>query len=207
VAPEFIAGALPNGVPRCFAVSAESIEGWESLWSPLWADTPRPDARNVVLYADEVNAAAAGFRFWQDLNGNGQADPNELGLIQSANAASADFFVDRDAGLNLYFVPSRANTGVQQYGTGPLDDLTSIDVAPLGGYAASAIEVLPGIGYVFEMDGGDGFARYGAIRPTHVGRDFIIFDWSYQTDPGNPELEVRGGLPTAGDGEVVVRRR
>jgi hypothetical protein len=207
VAPEFIAGALTNGVPRCFAVSAESIEGWESLWSPLRADTPRPDARNVVLYADEVNAAAAGFRFWQDLNGNGQADANELGLIQAATAVTADFWLDRDAGFTLYFVPSRANTQVQQYGSGPVGDLTSIDYAPLGGYSRSAIEVLPGYGYVFEMDGGDGFARYGAIRATHVGRDFIIFDWSYQTDPGNPELDIRGGLPTSGEQELVVRRR
>jgi hypothetical protein len=208
VAPEFISGALTNGVPRCFGVSAESVEGWESLWSPLRADTPRPDARNVVLYADPVNPALAGFRFWQDLNGNGQADPNELGLIQSSGSASADFWVDRDAGtFEMFFVPSRANTQVQQYDTGPLDDLTSIDFAPLGGYTRSAIEVLPGFGYVFEMDGGDGFARYGAIRPTHVGRDFIIFDWSYQTDPGNPELEIRGGLPSAGERELVVRRR
>ena len=34
----------------------------------------------------------------------------------------------------------------------------------------------------------DGFLRYGALRATHVGRDFAIVDWSYQTDPGNPQL-------------------
>lgn len=208
VAPEFIAGVLTNGAPRCFGVSAESIEGWESMWSPVGADTPRPDARNVVLYADPVDASLAAFRFWQDLNGNGQADDNELGLIQSSNAATADFWIDRDAGtFAMSFVPLRTGTQVQQYGAGPLDDLTSIDEAPLGGYSPSAIAVQPGFGYVFEMDGGDGFARYGAIRPTHVGRDFIIVDWSYQTDPGNPMLEVRGGLPTARKQELVVRRR
>jgi len=208
VAPEFIAGALSNGAPRCFGVSAESIEGWESMWSPVLADTPRPDARNVVLYADPVNPSLAAFRFWQDLNGNGQADDNELGLIQASSAATADFWIDRDAGtFAMSFVPLRTGTQVLQYGAGPLDDLTSIDEAPLAGYSRSAIGVAPGIGYVFEMDGGDGFARYGAIRPTHVGRDFIIVDWSYQTDPGNPMLEVRGGLPTAREQELVIRRR
>jgi hypothetical protein len=40
------------------------------------------------------------------------------------------------------------------------------------------------------MDGGDGFLRYGAVRVTHVGQTFLIFDWAYQTDPGNPELLV-----------------
>jgi hypothetical protein len=37
VAPEFVAGALPNGSPRCFGVSAISIEGFES---PLVTDSP-----------------------------------------------------------------------------------------------------------------------------------------------------------------------
>jgi hypothetical protein len=47
---------------------------------------------------------------------------------------------------------------------------------------------------VFEMDGGDGFARFGALRVTHAGKNFIIVDWSFQTDPGNIELLVgRGG--------------
>jgi hypothetical protein len=26
---------------------------------------------------------------------------------------------------------------------------------------------------------------------SHVGQDFLILDWAYQTDPGNPELIVK----------------
>jgi len=209
VAPEFIAGALTNGQPRCFAVSAESIEGWESVWSPLAADTPRPDARNAVLWADAADPSQAGFRFFQDLNGDGLVGPTELGIVGSATSGAMDFYLYRDpATLELFFVPRRAGTAVALYGTAPLSDLTAIDEAPLTGYDVTGIEVVPGYGYVFEMDGGDGFARYGAIRPTHVGRDFIIYDWSYQTDPGNPELSRHGGLPTASELKgVVVRRR
>jgi len=207
VAPEFIAGALTNGFPRCFGVSAESIEGWESMWSPLAADTPRPDARNVVLYTDQSDPSQAGFRFFQDLNGDGLVQPNELGLVGSSNLASIDFALTDPAGPGIYFAPIRQGTGVLQYGNGPVDDLTSIDIAPLNGYTTAPILVQPGFLYVFAMDGGDGFARYGAVRPTHVGGNFIIFDWSYQTDPGNPDLEVRGGLPTTGEQELVVRRR
>ncbi len=51
---------------------------------------------------------------------------------------------------------------------------------------------MPGFGYVFETDGGDGFVRYGAVRVQHVGTTFLIMDWAFQTDPGNPELMVRG---------------
>ena len=29
------------------------------------------------------------------------------------------------------------------------------------------------------------------VRVSHVGQDFLILDWAYQTDPGNPELIVR----------------
>ena len=38
---------------------------------------------------------------------------------------------------------------------------------------------------------------------THVGQTFLIFDWAFQTDPGNPELLVREdadqGLNRGGD--------
>ena len=49
----------------------------------------------------------------------------------------------------------------------------------------------PGFGYVFEIDGGDGFVRYGAVRVTARGNDVPDLDWAFQTDPGNPELLVR----------------
>jgi hypothetical protein len=35
------------------------------------------------------------------------------------------------------------------------------------------------------------------VRITHVGADYVILDWAYQTDFGNPELRrvVAGGGP------------
>ncbi|HZB27242.1 MAG TPA: hypothetical protein VE282_01675, partial [Gemmatimonadales bacterium] len=53
------------------------------------------------------------------------------------------------------------------------------------------IEAFPGMGYVFEMtasDPLDPLLRFGAVRVTHAGPSFLILDWAYQTDPGNPEL-------------------
>jgi len=188
VAPEFVSGALSNGVPRCFAVSALSLEGFESLWSPLRSDTPRPDARNVVVYARQSQDAGSGFRFWRDLNGNGQADPAELGLVQSGSSLLNDFSVERDVAGDLFLTPVRSGTGAAVYGTAPVADLTSIDYAPNITYGTGGIQALPGWGYVFESDGGDGFARYGAVRVTHVGQNFLILDWAFQTDHGNPEL-------------------
>lgn len=188
VAPEFVVGALTNGRPRCFTVTAEGTNGAESARSDFRADTPRPDSRNVVLYARQSDPTRAGFRFWQDLNGDGSVQGNELGLVASGNAPDIDFAVDRDASGTLFLAPVRSGTSVALYGSTPTADLTSIDVAPVNGYATTPIEAKPGWGYVFQMSGGDGFARYGGVRVTHVGPTLIILDWSYQTDPGNPEL-------------------
>ena len=192
VAPEFISGVLTNGVPRCFAVSAQSIEGFESLWSPIRSDTPRPDAHNVVVYARQSQDAVSGFRFWLDQNGSGLVDAGELGLVLSGSSNLDDFSVERDPSGALFLTPVRSGTGVAVYGSSPVADLTGIDYAPNITYGTGGIEALPGWGYVFEMNGGDGRFRYGAVRISHVGQSFLILDWSFQTAPGNPELLRRG---------------
>ena len=196
ISPEFLAGVMTNGVPRCFGISAESVEGWESLWSDLRADTPRPDARNVLIYPFQADPDHSGFRFFQDLNGDGKAGALELGIVAAGDSPNVDFWLDRDAGGDLWITPARTGVQVALYGNAPVEDLTSIDVAPTTGYATSAIQAVPGWGYVFQMPGGDGFARFGALRVTHASSQYLIYDWSYQTDPGNPELQIRGGLPT-----------
>ena len=195
VAPEFVVGALTNGVPRCFQVSAVSIDDVESGGSPVRTDTPRPDARNVVIFARQVQDAGSGFRFWQDANGNGTAQSSELGLVTAGSSAAADFTVERDGGTGaLFLTPQRAGVTVALYGEVPVDDLTSINIAPEAGYDPAGLEAVPGWGYVFRIDDGGPFFSYGAVRVTHAGTNLLILDWAYQTDPGNPEL-VRRGMP------------
>jgi hypothetical protein len=203
VAHEFLAAQLANGVPRCFGVSAISVEGYESLWSPLAHDTPRPDARNVLVWAYGVNAAASGFRFWFDANANGYGDPGELGLVQDGNRTDIDFWVYLDpTDSSLWFVPEFAGTAARLYQNAPVADLTAIDVAPATGYGRARLEAVPGYGYVFERVE-NGQVHYAALRVSAVSRQYVIFDWSVQTDPGNPELVAprrppRGGAPAAG---------
>jgi hypothetical protein len=145
-----------------------------------------------VLYAFLFQSAGSGFRFWDDLNSDGQVQDSELGLVRSGGGGDIDFAVDRDASGDLFLTPVRPGTGVEYYDpNNPVEDLTAIDFAEDRTYLTTGILALPGYGYVFEMDGGDGFKRYGAVRVSHVGHDFLILDWAYQTDPGNPELIVR----------------
>jgi hypothetical protein len=124
-----------------------------------------------------------------------------LGRIRPGAGTDVDFFVDRDGTGALFLNPVRAGTGVELYANVPVEDLTSVDLAPCPAgptpgqcatYTTTPIEASPGFGYVFETDGGDSFVRYGAMRVTHVGRNFLIFDWAFQTDHGNPELLVQG---------------
>ena len=197
VSPDFLASAMPNGVPRCFGVSAISREGYESLWAPLRQDTPRPDARNILVFADQVDATRSGFRFWNDVNADGRGQPGELGLVQGGALTSIDFKVQRDsADASLWLVPVFSGTRVRLYDTAPIADLTDIDLAPISGYLRDPIEAVTGFGYVFQIDESV-TRRYGALRVTHVGRDYVIFDWSLQTDPGNPELIRMGGQSAA----------
>ena len=191
VAPEFVVGALANGIPRCFAVSAVSVDGFESGRSPLRGDTPRPDARNIALFARQTQTAGSGFRFWDDLNGDGLVQNNELGLVLNGASPDIDFAVDRDIVGDLYLTPVAVGTGVEYYDDiAPVEDLTSIDFAPDQTYRTTPIRAVPGFGYVFETRGSDGALHYGAVRVTHVGQTFLILDWAFQTDPGNPELVV-----------------
>ncbi|HYU08197.1 MAG TPA: hypothetical protein VEK77_02310 [Gemmatimonadales bacterium] len=197
VAPEFLASAMTNGAPRCFGITAVSREGYESLWSPLRQDTPRPDARNTLVFAYDEDTTRSGFRFWQDLNGDGRGQASELGRVQSGNLTSIDSWVYRDpTDSTLWLVPEFAGTRMQLYSTSPVADLTSIDFAPASGYSRNMIQAVPGYAYVFEIVEGTTL-HYGALRMTHVGRDYLIFDWSFQTDVGNPELQIRAGQSVA----------
>jgi hypothetical protein len=203
---EFLADGLTNGSPMCFSVVAVSVTGDESDFSPARADTPRPDARNVLVFAYESGPTLSGFRFFQDVNGDGQVGALELGVVGDGNRTDIDFWVHRDANGDFFLVPERSGTSVALYSDAPIEDLTSIDIAPEIGFSTAGIEALPRFGYVFEMDGGDGYARYGAVRVTHVGPEYMIFDWSYQTDPGNPELSVHGGADVADATGITVTR-
>lgn len=183
VSEDFIASGLPNGVPRCFAVSTISRDGHESGWTAPRDDTPRYDARNVLLWDAQTDLATSGFAFF--VPGTG-----DLGAVLSGSRSDIDFRIDRASDGSLWMTPVRAGTRVTLYGGAPVNDLTSIDYAPASGYSTAAIEAVPGYGYVYETRLSDGL-HYGAVRVTAVGADYVILDWAYQTDYGNPELGVR----------------
>lgn len=188
VAPEFIVGALMNGRSRCFSVTAQATDGSESARSPIRFDTPRYQANGAALLARQVDPAQSAFRFWRDIDGDGRVVRSELGRVSSAATTDADFVIERDATGTLFFTPVRAGTRIAVWGTAPVSTIAEIDLAPSSGFTTGGVEVLAGWGYVVEMAGPDGYRRFGAMRVVSVGQALVVFDWSYQSDPGNPEL-------------------
>lgn len=176
----FLAGGLTDGVSRCFAVSAITHDGHESLWSDSRLDTPRDDARNVVIYAASVRPDSGAFLFLDETT-------KTLGLVSAATRADADFTVDRRADGSFWFTPARTDATLLLYASSPVPDLTSVDRAPASGFASTALQAQSGYAYVFRLQESDG-VHFGALRVVYVGSSYVVLDWSYQSAPGNAEL-------------------
>jgi len=180
VSDAFLVANLTNGVTRCFAVSAVSHDGHESDWSGAVQDTPRYDARNVLVYSHDVRADSSGFVFFDESS-------HQYGAVVASNRTGIDFTVERHSDGTLWFSPVGSNVSMATYGTSQIPDLTSIDQAQVSQLANVTIEAVPGYGYVFGTRKSDG-VHYGALRVAYVARDYVVFDWSYQSAVGNIEL-------------------
>jgi hypothetical protein len=180
VSDAFLAGNLTNGQSRCFAVSAVTHDGHESVWSDAHLDTPRFDARNVFVYAHAARSDSAGFLFADDVTRN-------VGIVASAARTDLDFTVERHDDGSLWIVPARSGSTMTLYAPSPVIDLTAVDRAPSGGFSAAGSQALPGYAYVFRVQKADG-VHFGALRVAFVTPTYVVFDWSYQSAPGNAEL-------------------
>lgn len=182
ITPAFVISGLTNGVTRCFAVSALSRTGIESDLSASRTDTPRYDARHVVVDAFEAKPATAGFMF-HDVAGA------RFGAVTDGLRGDIDFRVERAPGGGFLLRTYRAEVRFAPLGTTPVPDLSTVDVAPASGYTDTAVEALPGHAYAIRIARADGI-RYGVVRVAYVAASHIVIDWAYQTDPGNPELDI-----------------
>lgn len=180
VSDAFLVANLANGVTRCFAVSAVSRDGHESSWSTSIHDTPRYDARNVLVYARAARADSSAFFFYDE-------SVRSYGRVTSATRTDADFTIERQSDGSLWVKPSRADVLMATYSTAPVPDLTSIDSATASSLTSVMTEAVPGYGYVLSTRKSDGI-HYGAIRIAYVAQTYVVFDWSYQSAVGNVEL-------------------
>jgi hypothetical protein len=183
VSDGFLAGNLANGQSRCFAVSALTRDGHESQWSAARLDTPRFDARNAIVYATGSRADSSGFLFLDDTT-------QHLGVVTRASRGDLDLRIERHSDGTLWVTPARTGATMVLYSPGPVADLTSVDRAPASGYGVQSLQAIPGLAYVFRLQDAGG-VHFAALRVDFVTTDYAVFDWSYQSAPGNVELSRR----------------
>lgn len=177
----FVVGGLANGTTRYYAVAAVDDAGNEGdLSYETVFDTPRPEGFGATL-ANFVNGTAgAGWDF-------------SASITRSSDHAETDVFFGYNG--NVYQMFARdLMTDIQDMGwAGNLD---AIDYAPSAGWSPTGtVEVIPGHCYVvWTRDN-----HYAKFRVTSLSPSSVVFDWAYQTDPGNGELRAR---PARGDGPV-----
>ena len=180
VSDGFLAGNLVNGVARCYAVSAITVDGHESPWSDAHVDTPRFDARNAFVYSSVARRDSSGFLFLDE-------PAKKIGVVASSTRTDLDFTIERHTDGSLWFAPARTGVTMALYTNVPVADLTSVDHAPSTGFGAVTIQAVAGYAYVFRMVKADG-VHYAAARVAFVTSDYVVFDWSYQSAPGSAEL-------------------
>ncbi len=200
---------VSNGITYYYAVAAYDHHDDESdLSYELIHDTPRPDGTSLIVYDDDA-LAGVDFSGWNDV------------MVLPWDDPYADMYLFWDVGSQHYAMQSTdVVVGEEVYGTdlqpaGYVDSLDELDWAPDGGWSTEEADVVilrTGHAYwVWTWEN-----NYAKFRVQLVGEDFVVLDWAYQTDVGNPELVIiagdgppryRGKSPRVGTDKTRARHR
>jgi len=167
---------VTNGQTYYYAVSAIDDDGNESeLSQELVFDTPRPEGKNVTLYNYLIYSNNNGFIF-------------ATGTTASLNSFNCDIkysalYLDELEKYYYFIQTCNENTNIQDFGY--TESLDNVDYAPINGWSnLNEVEAIIGHSYII-WTADNHFAK---IRINSITKDYIIFDWAYQIDTGNPEL-------------------
>jgi hypothetical protein len=168
---------LLNGKTYYYAVASFDESGNESELSYEEVfDTPRPEGYDVTLHDFDTISDSCGFNL----------STRQVVEFETYNETQADFYLDYDNG-HLFVCVAKDFTYLQDMGY--TESLHEIDYAPSGGWSLwGRAEAIPYHTYVILTQDD----HYAKIRLTTVSaaKHRVVFDWAYQTDPGNRELAV-----------------
>ena len=192
--PGFIDFLAENGKTARYFLTAVDTQGHESEASVVVGSTPRPDFAGEVAYAYQDDAESSGFRFQES---------GDYVAVMSGDDDDRHFRIEFHddrywfvPGPGAYVHATRTETSALKCGPGADAGCTSWERAPTSGYLSEETELETGFTYMFHVPGDDGEMRYGAVRPTFTGTcpsHFVVFDWAYQTQAGNPGLSPPEG--------------
>lgn len=172
--PVFVDLDVVNGQTYYYAVSAVDISGNESELSyDLVFDTPRPEGYNVRLYDFNRFPNIAGYDF------------SEIAVQDYRDTATDIYFEFNTANGGLYINTFSDDTDIQDLGY--TDSMDDVSYAPEAGWSELGyVEAIPGHTYVVWTHDN----HFAKIRVKAASADLVEFDWAYQIDPGNPELQA-----------------
>ena len=168
----FLDFGLINGQTYFYAITAFDYDDNESELSyEIVYDTPRPEGFNEQIFDYHEYPDYSGWDF-------------SVYSIIPFDHPYCDFYFSRvdDA---CYLCTGRTDTWIQDYGyTESLDEIT---YAPEYGWSTTGVvEAIHGHTYILWMWDN----HFAKVRIVEIGADYVVFDWAYQTDPGNPELVI-----------------
>ena len=171
-ATRYIDTTVRNGETYYYAVSAYDIHGNESELSPedAW-DTPRPEGRNITLDDYNIFPERSGFDFSRPEKGSVRWD-----------TPATDVYFAFDADRNATYLYSDNETFMQDLGYH--ETLDAVDMVPKNGYVELFVELIEG--HVYAINTPDN--NFAKIHVRALYEDAVVFDWAYQTDPGNVQL-------------------
>lgn len=183
-----------NGSTYSYFVTAVDSDGHESTGSALASGTPRPDYHGEWIYAYEDVPGSSGFFFQADEGTSPIVDGNAGGWDFRLRSDGTQWWLETGTSAAVYDNGGFVTTALK---CGPAADFdcTDVSVAPTTNYATGLFELFPQTTYVVRVNDTDGF-HYGAIRVEFLGFDqsdaIMIFDWSFQLQPGNVNLVSPG---------------
>jgi len=189
---------VTNGFTYFYAVTAVDYNGNESdLSYESIFDTPRPEDWDLEV-GDYDDIAGVDFSGYYNH------------MIQPWDDWDTDMYLFWDEDDGSYAFASRdVLIDDEVFGTdiqyaGYVDTLDELDWAPSDGWStevADVVNLYEGHAYwVWTWD--NHFAKF---RVTHIGDDYVVIDWAYQIDEGNPELVVIAGEGMGSGGPKPAR--
>ena len=170
-----------NGNTYYYAVSAFDYDDNESDLSPeVVDDTPRPEGTGIKLKDYILDPDRSGYDFSKPERGSQYFDKQDI-----------DIYFGIDTEINVPYIYS--DNGIQLQDLGYTDSTDDVDVSPTRGFTELFVEAIIGHTYAFLTPEGN----YAKIRITDLYIDWsdtdvrdawVVFDWAFQLQEGNPEL-------------------
>ncbi|GAB6282199.1 MAG: hypothetical protein STSR0008_09430 [Ignavibacterium sp.] len=163
---------IENGVKYFYAVTAFDRSGNESELSYEYAyAVPRPEGFNEIIYDYRNYPNSSGYYFAEN-------------LVVPYNTDSTDFFFENFEGT--FYLDVWDDTDIQDMGA--TENIYDIPQAPDNGWSSTK-DAIAIVGHTYVIWTWDN--HFAKIRVNNITPERIVFDWAYQTVPGEILLKPK----------------